>query len=101
MILYNVTVAIDIKVEEEWRAWMKEVHIPEVMETGKFVNHSFYKVMNNQEDDSASYSIQYFAESMKELQLYLAIDAQELQQKTHAAFPNKFAAFRTVLQSVD
>lgn len=101
MILYNVTVAIDIKVEEEWKIWMKQVHIPEVMETRKFVNHSFYKVMNNQEEESASYSIQYFAESMKELQLYLAIDAPELQQKVLIAFPNKFAAFRTVLQSVD
>lgn len=100
MILYNVTVAIDVKVEDEWKTWMKEVHIPEVMATAKFVDHSFYKVMNNQEEDSASYSIQYFAESMKELQLYLAIDAPGLQQKSMEAFPNKFAAFRTVLQSV-
>lgn len=101
MILYNVTVAVDIKVETEWKTWMKDVHIPEVMETGKFVKHSFYKVMSNEQEDSVSYSIQYFAESMKELQLYMAIDAQELQQKALAAFPDKFAAFRTVLQSVD
>lgn len=101
MILYNVTVAIDVKVEEAWKTWMLEVHIPEVMETGKFERYSFYKVMNGQQDDAASYSIQYFAESMKELQLYMAIDAQELQQKALAAFPDKFAAFRTVLQSVE
>lgn len=101
MILYNVTVAVDAKVEEEWKAWMKETHIPEVMETGKFVKHSFFKVMNNQKSESVSYSVQYFAENMKALQLYMAIDAAELQQKALNTFPDKFAAFRTILQSVE
>ena len=101
MILYNVTVSIDKGVEEEWLAWMKEEHIPEVMDTGKFVDYKFYRVMAQQNDQATSYSIQYFAEGMKELQLYMAIDAAELQKQALARFPDKFAAFRTVLQSVD
>lgn len=101
MILYNVTVAIDVTVEEEWKQWMKDVHIPEVMDTGKFVDYKFYRVMSSAQDDSASYSIQYFAESMKELQLYMAIDAPDLQKAVLAKFPDKFAAFRTVLETVD
>lgn len=101
MILYNVTVAIDKGVEDDWVVWMKNEHIPEVMETGKFVDFKFYKVMAQQDDQATSYSIQYFAESMKELQLYMAIDAAELQKQALLRFPDKFAAFRTVLQSVD
>ena len=100
MIVYNVTIAIDLSVEEEWVQWMKEVHIPEVMDTGKFNDHRIYRVMGKQDDESTTYSVQYFADSMKELQLYMAIDAPELQQKVLARFPDKFAAFRTVLQSV-
>jgi hypothetical protein len=38
MILYNVTVSIDESVEKEWLQWMKEVHIPDVMNTGLFVS---------------------------------------------------------------
>lgn len=101
MILYNVTVAIDKAVEEEWKTWMQTEHIPEVMDTGKFIDHKFFRVMTNEQDEAASYSVQYYAEGMKELQLYMAIDAPELQKKVAARFPDKFAAFRTVLQSVE
>lgn len=101
MVLYNVTVAVDVQVEEAWRQWMRNVHIPEVMSTGKFTGHKFYRVMSNPQDEAASYSIQYFAESMKELQLYMAIDAPDLQKAALQEFPDKTAAFRTVLESVD
>ncbi len=36
MILYNVTISIDPEVHQEWLAWMKEVHIPDVLKTGMF-----------------------------------------------------------------
>lgn len=101
MIVYNITIAIDLSAEDDWVQWMKQEHIPEVMDTGKFTEFKFFRVMAKQDEEAASYSVQFYAESMKELQLYMAIDAPELQQKTAQRWPDKFAAFRTVLQSVD
>ena len=100
MILYNVTVAIDKKVENEWLIWMKNVHIPEVMETNLFKDYRFLKVLNTEDPESSSYSVQYFAESMKNLQLYMAAFAPELQQKALLRYPNQMAAFRTLLEEV-
>ena len=37
MLIYNVTINIEESVEKEWLAWMQQVHIPEVIATGKFV----------------------------------------------------------------
>ena len=39
MLLYNVTVIIEDAAAEEWLQWMQEIHIPEVMATGKFVSN--------------------------------------------------------------
>ncbi|KYG81395.1 uncharacterized protein DUF4286 [Roseivirga ehrenbergii] len=100
MILYNVTVAIEKTVEEDWKVWMRDIHIPEVMATGAFVEYKFFKVMR-EEEDSSSYSIQYFAENHSKLQTYLGQHAPGLQQKAGEAFPGKFAAFRTLLQAVE
>ena len=33
MIIYNVTVGVDKSIEADWLAWMKEVHIPDVIKT--------------------------------------------------------------------
>ena len=66
MILYNVTVAIDKKVENDWLIWMKNVHIPEVMETNQFETYKFFKVMNTDDPESSSYSVQYFFREFEE-----------------------------------
>ena len=42
MMLYNVTVGIDQSIEAEWLPWMKEIHIPAVLETGMFLNAKIY-----------------------------------------------------------
>mgnify|MGYP000692888512 CR=1 FL=1 len=100
MILYNVTVAIDKKVEDDWLIWMKNVHIPEVRETNMFVEHKFLKVLNTNDPETSSYSVQYFADSLKEIQMYMGMFAPELQQKALQKYPNKLAAFRTLLEVV-
>ena len=100
MILYNVTVAVDKKIEQEWVIWMKNVHIPEVMDTNQFESFKFLKVMNTEDPESNSYSIQYFAEGIQNIQMYMAAFAPELQQKALNKWPNQIAAFRTLLESV-
>ena len=69
MIIYNVTVSIDDEVHDEWVSWMKDTHIPDVMNTGLFVENKMCRVISHQEEGS-SYSIQYTCEDMKTLLLF-------------------------------
>ncbi|MCB0504469.1 MAG: DUF4286 family protein [Cyclobacteriaceae bacterium] len=99
MILYNVTVSVDPSIANEWLKWMKTSHIPEVLATGLFDSNQLYKVLL-QEEDSITYSVQYFTTSMARLQQYHAKYAQELQAKHVNKFGDKAVAFRTVLETV-
>lgn len=100
MILYNVTVNIDVEKEKEYVQWMKEVHIPEVMATGLFMDSKFFKLLHEVEE-GVNYSTQYFAESMDHIQQYQAQHAPELQQKLKDRFGNHYVAFRSLLESVE
>lgn len=42
MIVYNVSVSVKNSIVKEWLEWMKNEHIPELMNTGYF---SSYKLM--------------------------------------------------------
>lgn len=99
MILYNVTVSVDETIHQKWLAWMIEEHIPKVMATGKFVDSKMYRVLL-EKDNQITYSIQYFVESMAQLQLYQALDANTLQAEHQKIFSDKVLAFRTVLEEV-
>lgn len=100
MILYNVTVGIDEDVEEEWLAWMIQIHIPEVMATEMFKDFEVYKIISEEKPGTSSYSIQYFAESMNEIQYYLSEYAPALVQRHMERYKDKHVAFRTLLEKV-
>lgn len=102
MILYNVTVNIDIEKEKEYVEWMKKTHIPEVMATGLFGESRFFKLLQEaDEDEGVNYSAQYFARSMSEINQYQRDFAPELQQKLKDKFGHHYVAFRSLLELVE
>lgn len=97
MILYNVTVKVEKSVHEEWLAWMQQVHIPDVMATGKFEEYKLCRILH-EEADGVTYAIQYFAPDMAAFQRYRAEDAKRLQAEHTERFRDKYVAFRTLME---
>ncbi len=98
MILYNVTVKIDLSVAEAWLQWMQEDHIPAVMATGMFLNSRMSHLLLQDESDGITYSIQYECADLATLQKYQAQHAPQLQKDHTDRFAPHFVAFRTVLE---
>ena len=99
MIIYNVTVNIDDSIHYEWLMWMKEIHIPEVMATGCFIENKICRILVN-EESGTSYSIQYFCKNMDDLKVYQEKFAPGLQKKHADRYKDKFVAFRTLLEVI-
>ncbi|MEQ8415131.1 MAG: DUF4286 family protein [Imperialibacter sp.] len=100
MVLYNVTVNIESVVEDEWLHWIKSIHIPKVMATGKFVESKIFKLLHDEGDGSATYSVQFFAASVKQVNEYLETYAPALVQAHMERYKNKHVAFRTLMEEV-
>lgn len=99
-VLYNITISIDASVEKEWLKWMKEVHIPEVMQTGFFSENRICRMQDDAEQGGLTYAIQYVCNSMEDFQDYQANYAPALQAEHTQRYQGKFAAFRTVLEII-
>ena len=101
MIVYNVTVSIDEDIQSDWVAWMKKVHIPDVLATGLFAGHKFLRLLNEDTpNDGITYAVQYFCSDLGALQRYLEDYAPKLQQEHGTRYKGKFVAFRTFLEEV-
>jgi hypothetical protein len=100
MIIYNVTINVDESIHEEWINWMQEIHIPEVLATGKFIKALMSEVLVNENLGGITYSIQYTCDSRDTLLKYYKEDAQRLRDEVYKRFGNKFGAFRTEMNIV-
>jgi|JI6StandDraft_1071083.scaffolds.fasta_scaffold143239_2 hypothetical protein len=100
MIVYNVTVSLaDESIHEEWMQWMKEVHIPEVMQTRLFEDYRILRLLQ-EENNGITYAIQYRSKSLEEYYRYQQEFAPALQAKTKEKYGEKLLAFRTLLEEV-
>ena len=99
MIIYNVTCNVENEILQEWLQWMIEIHIPEVMRTGFFLEANINKVISSN-DDGTTYAISYSCESIKKLHEYQLKFSDELQRKHIDRYGEKVVSFRTILESI-
>lgn len=99
MILYNVTISIDDSIHDEWFEWMRSKHIPDVMNTGLFIDNKVCRI-HAEEQGGKAYSIQYIARSWDDYNRYQEEFAQALQKEHTEKYSGKFGAFRTILEIV-
>lgn len=100
MILYNITINVTAEIEEDFISWMKTTHIPEVLNTGIFHDHKFFRLLHDSEDGSTNYCIQYFTESIEKMMEYEKQHAALLRAKTQERYKDKAVAFRTLLETI-
>lgn len=99
MILYNVTISIDPEIMDEWIQWMKGVHIPEVLATGLFIEHRFFRVASG-EPGECTFAIQYYLKDLSSYERYMDEFAPDLQKKHTERYKDRFVAIRTILEAV-
>ncbi len=99
MYIYNVTINIDETIHDEWVTWMKNEHIPAMLDTGKFTKALMTRVMVEEEMGGITYSIQYTTDSRETLQKYYRENAETLRAQSKP-FEGKFVAFRTELEVI-
>jgi hypothetical protein len=81
MFVYNITNKVNHDILDEWIRWQKEVQIPEIMLTGVFTGHKFYKLLDQDDSDGTTYVIQYLCESKEHYNRYLTEFAPGLSEK--------------------
>ena len=100
MIIYNVTVKVDHSIAEQWLAWLKEEHIPEVINTGCFTHANILRLLEVDETDGITYAVQYHSANKELYNRYISDFAETLRNKGFEKWGNKFIAFRSVMTVV-
>ena len=99
-VFYNVTVSLDPSIEQDWLLWMKDIHIPEVLATGMFLQSKILRI-HGFEENGVTYAIQYRLASMDLLNKYQAEFAPALKADHFNRYGEKAIAFRTVLEIIE
>lgn len=100
MFVYNITMKVNPSIKKEWVKWQKEEHIPEILATGLFTEHKFFRLLEQDETESITYVIQYFAATSENYKLYIEKFSPQFRKQATEKWKDQFVGFRTVMQVV-
>jgi len=99
MLLYNVTTIIEDSSAERWLQWMKDIHIPQVMQTGLFVSSRLLKVIDSP-NEGITYCIQYITEDMDNYLKYQDKYAPAQFAQVNENFKNQQVSFTSLMEYI-
>lgn len=99
MIVYNVTIKLDWSIHDAWLQWMKDEHMPEMVQTGCFTQFQLLRLLEVEEEEGPTYAAQYVADSKADYNRYIETYANGMREKGLSKWGNRFIAFRSVMQS--
>ena len=97
MYIYNVTTKLNWGIHDEWIKWLKEFHVPDVMNTGCFTAYKIVRLLEADEEEGPTYAVQYFADSKSDYTRYIELYAPAMRQAGVDKWGNNFIAFRSLL----
>ena len=99
--LYIVHIRIDRPIADDWERWMRDVHVPDVVETGCFATAVMARDESSDDDQRVGFRIIYRAHSDQAYERYVAEHADRLQREHTERYRGRFDASRDLLDVVD
>ena len=100
MFVYNISMKVQNVILDEWIAWQKEEHIPEIMATKLFRKYHFYRLLEQDDTEGTTFIIQYFTDSKENYDSYLLLYAPGLREKALKKWDDRFIGHRTFMEAV-
>lgn len=101
MLLYNVTVKVDRKIQVDWLQWMRSSHIPKMMRLGEFAGHRICRLLGTDESDGYTYAIQYLCTEIPAFQHFQIEHEANMEVEMMQKFPNQFVHFSSLLEIIE
>ena len=101
MIVYNVTVKVAAPVAKEWLQWQLLEQGPKLISTGYFTHVKVHRLLEIDDEEGPTYTIQYFANDLSDYRAYQQKFAEAHQQEAYDKWGNLFIAFRTIMEVVN
>lgn len=96
MIIYQVKIKVEERVEQSWLKWMKQVHVPDVLATGLACAFDMLK----SQDDASTYYFHYKFNTASDFESYQNNHAPRLKAHPQEKFPGMFTAERQILTHI-
>lgn len=101
MIIYNITTLVSWAIHDDWREWLLNEYIPELMETELFSHFQVVRLMEVNEDEGPTYAVQLYLKNTSDFQYYRHKHLRKFQQKEKDAWGDYATSFASLMEVIN
>jgi hypothetical protein len=98
MIVYNMTVKVDVAVAPQWLQWLYQTQAPEMIATGCFWKYHVLHLLELDDAEGPTYAIQFYAHTTADYEKYRTHFAAFFNEQATKAWGDRFVSFSTLMQ---
>jgi hypothetical protein len=101
MLIFNITFLVSDKVHGSWLKWVREEHIPFMLNSTYFTQPQVARIITSDKEDGTSFSVQFHINDMRTLKKWNQEYSNVFQQNCSQNFGTEVLFFTTVLEIVE
>ena len=101
MIIYNVTTLVSWPVHEDWKEWLFNEFLPEIMDTQLFSHYQVVRLMEVNEDEGPTYAVQLYMKHTSDFNAYREKYSRKFQEKEKDAWGDYATSFASLMQVIN
>ncbi len=101
MLIFNITFLVSDKVHNTWLKWVREEHIPFMIDSTYFSQPQVARVVTSDKEDGTSFSVQFHVDDLRTLKQWNQEYSAKLKANCSQNFGTEVLFFTTVLELVE
>jgi hypothetical protein len=101
MIVYNITSKVAGEIHAAWLQWLRSEAIPSMMATGLFTEYRLNHLLEQDETDGITYTLQFTADSMEQIEIFRAQYFQDFSLKERILWGDLYVSFQTLMEVIN
>jgi len=101
MLIFNTTYLVSDDVHNNWLKWIREQHIPFMLDSTYFSHPQVARVITSDKQEGTSFSVQFRVDDMRTLKRWNQEYNKAFQDNCSQQFGTEVIFFTTVLELVD
>lgn len=101
MIIYNITTLVSWPIHDDWKAWMINEHLPQILATRLFTHYRMVKLLEVNEAEGPTYAIQLYLSGIGNFNVYREKHLDEFQKKEKLAWGDFATSFASLMEVVN
>ncbi|MBO9571188.1 MAG: DUF4286 family protein [Chitinophagaceae bacterium] len=101
MIIFNITTKISWEVHEQWKTWLINEQVPQILATGLFEQYQLVHLYEMDDEDGPTYALQLYSSSQDNLDSYRTDHIHRFEKKERDLWGDSFVSFHSVMRVIN